>query len=200
MIALCATHHEKAGSFTVEHCRSLKTKMPGSDVAGNFEWMRRQIVAVVGGACYIDVPMMVQFRDEPMIWFDRDAEGHMLLSFKMATASGEPRAQMIANDWVIAGDPTDVESKPNGNFLRVKYENGDELKIEFKEWPDADKLFAAYPSLAGHTDVLNIPLVTAELTGVIAGTRIKFAPTATHVGSTVIRGLVIRNTPVGLVL
>ena len=124
MIALCAEHHAKAdaGVFTVEQLRELKLKgrSHAPEVRGRFEWMRRKLLAVVGGNFYFETPVILKFRDRPIIWFSRDSEGYILLNVQMLTTSNEPRAHIEENFWLLRGDPTDVESPPHGKLLSIE--------------------------------------------------------------------------------
>jgi hypothetical protein len=183
MIALCAEHHAKAAAWTVEDCRAMKAAPADRpEVRGRFEWMREDVLAVIGGGLYYETPNMVVFRGRPMIWFERDEQRRLLLNFRMLTASREPRASLESNDWIIRGDPADVESPPNGSWLRVRYDNGDDLSIRFRERADAGVLGGAYPVALDLGPVLRFPLVTAEITFEVGGTDISFGPTKTRLG------------------
>jgi hypothetical protein len=67
-----------------------------------------------------------------------------------------------------------VESPPNGSWLRVRYDNGDDLSIRFREWTDTAALGHVYPRTLDIGGVLRFPLVTAEITFEVGGTNIKF--------------------------
>ena len=60
---------------TIDDCRSMKA-IPADrpDDRGRFEWMREDVLTVIGGCLYYETPNMVLFRGEPMIWFERDRE------------------------------------------------------------------------------------------------------------------------------
>src|SRR5207244_10356583 len=101
MIALCATHHAKAGAWTAAELRAMKqVPLDRPEVSGRFEWMREDILAVVGGSFFYETPKMVIFRDEPMIWFERDEYRRLLLNLRVLTTSGEPRTRLSNNDWM----------------------------------------------------------------------------------------------------
>src|SRR4029079_15500764 len=55
MLALCAEHHRKAdaGAFTVEQLREMKKESPNT-VRGRFNWLRNELLAVVGGSFYFE--------------------------------------------------------------------------------------------------------------------------------------------------
>lgn len=198
MLALCATHHAKADALTVEQCRDLKYGAQDRAVRGRFEWMRREVVAIVGGNYYHETPRMVVFKDEPVVWFERDANGYLQLSIRMLTASGKPRTQLLANDWMIAGDPVDVESPPNGSFLRVKYDNGDDVQVRFREWESPEVVGRDHPAIHGLGDSVAYPLVTAEVAMVVGGTQIRFDAKSSQIGGVTMSGNVMSRCGTGL--
>lgn len=198
MVALCSMHHAKADAWTPEQCRELKSNPHTAEVSGRFEWMRREVVAIIGGNYYHETPNMVVFRDHPIIWFERDERGHLLLSLKMLTISGQPRAELIANDWEILGEPLDVDSPPNGSYLRVKYDNGDDIGIRFKEWVSAEELGKVHPNILVLGNELSFPLVTAEVHLSIGGTDISFNSKKSQLGSNQISGNVVSRCGTGL--
>lgn len=200
MIALCATHHAKADAWTIEQCRELKKNPSTTQVNGRFEWMRRKIVAIIGGNYYYETPHMVVVEERPLVWFERDDRGYLLLSFRMLTTSGEPRTELLANDWNILGNPSDVESPPNGSRLRVKYDNGDEVKVLFKEWRSPSDLRQVHPRILSLGDELEFPLVTAELHMSIGGTGLIFNSKESRVSSITMTGNVISHCRAGLVI
>lgn len=198
MVALCSTHHAKADAWTVEQCRELKRYPHTAEVSGRFEWMRREIVAIVGGNYYHETPHMVVFRGCPIVWFERDKRGYLLLSLKMLSISGQPRAALIANDWEILGGPLDVDSPPNGSHLRVTYENGDDVGIHFKEWTSPEELGKVHPRILGLAEQITFPLVTAEVHLAVGGTDISFNSKNSRVGGVQLTGNVMSRCGTGL--
>ena len=88
MIALCSNHHAKAEAWTVDQCRAMKSVSGDRpEVRGKFEWMRDDILAVIGGHLCYETPNMVVFRDTPIVWFNRDEQRHLLLNFRLLTTS-----------------------------------------------------------------------------------------------------------------
>jgi hypothetical protein len=86
MIPLCPTHHAQASAFSQQQLRELKTAAQERGPAtGRFEWLRRDIVGAVGGCLYHETPILVQLRNEPMVWFERDEVGHALLNVALLT-------------------------------------------------------------------------------------------------------------------
>ncbi len=105
MIALCREHADKAdhGAFTDDQLRELKRegRSRAAQVRGRFDWMRQDLLAVVGGNFYYEQRVIFQLGEIPCIWFDRDEAGYLLLNFKMPTISGRARAQIDQNFWSI---------------------------------------------------------------------------------------------------
>jgi hypothetical protein len=200
MIALCATHHGKAEAWTVEQCRAMKS-VPNDrpEVRGKFEWMRDDILAVIGGGLYYETPNMVVYHDTPIVWFNRDEQRHLMLNLRLLTTSKKPRMRLEDNDWIISGEPVDVESPPKGNRLRVHYSNGDDVSVRFREWPDAHMLSVVYPRTLDLGSQLKFPLVTAEISFQVGGTNVKFGPTSTTLGHGSHVGLIASRCANGLV-
>lgn len=165
MIAACATHHAKANSLTVEQCRELKQTAlsRAGDVVGRFEWMRHDILAIAGGNYYYETPRLVVLGDQPLIWFNRDEDNHMLLNIQTPDANWNPRVSLTDNDWIIRGNPTDVESPPNGSKLTVKYGDGDRLVVRIREWDSEDALARWHPTVRGAVPQDRYPLVTVSI-------------------------------------
>jgi hypothetical protein len=129
MIALCREHADKAdnGSFTNDQLRELKRvgRERAELVRGRFDWMRRDLLARVGGNFYYEQPVILQVGPVPCIWFNRDDDSHLLLNFRMPTLSGEPRAQIEDNWWSVLPDVTECVCPPHGRLVEVSYQNGD---------------------------------------------------------------------------
>ncbi len=181
--------------------RQMKTISPDRpEVRGRFDWMRQDVLAVVGGSFFYETPHMVVFRDEPMIWFERDDDRRLLLNLRVLTASGLPRARLENNDWIIRGDPIDVESPPNGSRLRVRYDNGDDVAVRFREWPSPERLGAIYPRALALGSSLRFPLVTAEIMVTVGQSDISFGPTGTRLGGGHFSGMVASHCGAGFVI
>jgi hypothetical protein len=203
MIALCGEHHAKAdaGAFTLEQLRELKARgrQRANEVRGRFDWMRRDLLAVVGGNFYLDTPVIFKFRGEPAIWFNRDAEGYLLLNFRMLTLSGEPRVRVQDNFWLPRGNPDELECPPNGRKLRIGYRNGDELRIEFFEIPDPDAFARRYRDSADLGHELPLPVTAVEILQNVGGTDVSFSAKETRLpGNNVMRGCFFRKCSVAI--
>lgn len=168
------------------------------EVRGKFEWMRDDVLAVIGGSFYYETPNMVVFRGTPVIWFNRDDQRRLMLNLRVLTTSKQPRPRLEDNDWIILGDPLDVESPPNGSWLRVRYDNGDDVAVRFREWPDASALGGVYPRALDLGSQLRFPLVTAEISFEVGGTNISFSPTMTKLGTNQVTGFIASHCANGL--
>lgn len=200
MIALCQKHHSKAGAWTLEQCRELKRNPNTTGISGRFEWMRRELVAIVGGNYYLETPNIVVIQGVPVIWFDRDPQGYLLLGLRMLSVTGEPRAHLLENDWEVLGSPVEVESPPSGSLLRVRYENGDDLRIKFKQWGAMAEVAEAHPAIQNFQESIAFPLVTAEISMSVAGTDIRFDAKSTQIGGLHMTGNTFNRCGSGLVV
>lgn len=200
MIAICATHHAQAAAWTVEQIRDMKRVAPDRpEVQGRFTWMRREVIAIVGGNYFHETPNMVVFGSQPMIWFQRDDEGALLLNIRMLTKSEEPRTRLDNNDWFIRGNPVDVESPPSGRRLAVRYDNGDQVEIEFREWATRESLGIKHERALELGDALTFPVVTAEIGMAVGGSNYRFSPTGIQLGGMHMTGCVASRCGAGLV-
>jgi hypothetical protein len=206
IIPLCPTHHAQAGAFTVDQFREFKViAQRTSPAAGRFEWMRRDLVGAVGGCLYHETPVLVQLGSEPMIWFERDEFGHALLNSRMLTTHGkdELRMRVQNNDFIVRGDPADFECPPSGRLLRIRYPDGDYMRIEFREvqtWQTASKRFRHMKPdyIAGLDGSWPKTFVLVSMSA--GGTSVRFGPTMTMLPrNNTIRGGVISHCAVGLV-
>ncbi len=214
MIALCLDHHAQAnrGAFTDDQLRALKRngRDRTSTLGARFNWMRHHLLAVIGGCFYYEVPIAVRIGDTPIVWFNRDENGLLLLSLRVPTTSGMPRLSMAENFWSTPGsDESDIVCPPMGRLVDVKYPNGDRLKVEFREVSSVDEFNKCHPppALPDHLSRdleqagiavpdpssaqadsierfgIEFPLATVEVTLVIADTDIALGPTATSIGN-----------------
>lgn len=202
MIALCTEHHDKAdaGAYTKEQLQFFKqTALERvKDVGGQFEWMRREIVGVMGGGFYFRTPILLQINARPIVWFDRDKEGYLLLNVNMPTVSGEPRVCIEDNFWLLIGEPVDLESPPSGKILRVSYANGDTLDVEFSILESADDAQSRYPNSNPRQWNVVFPITAVQVYLTIAGTTIKFGRGETRTMGLSFPSYVIRESRVAL--
>jgi hypothetical protein len=182
MIALCRPHADKAdhGSFTDDQLRELKRdgKFRAAEVRGRFDWMRQDLLARVGGNFYYRQDLIFRISNVPCIWFDRDEQGYMLLSFKMPTMSGCARAQIDQNFWSVTPAVEEVVCPPSGRLVEVSYHNGDKFRAEFFNVASADALAERYPQSWTYnwSGCVQFPVTVVELWETAAGTSIQVGP------------------------
>ena len=204
LIPLCAKHHAQADAFTVVQLRQFKKLAHDRPAHDTFQWLRHELVGVVGSGIYHETPILVAFKNQPLIWFNRDELGHALLNVRMLTRSGQPRLLIQDNDFVVRGAPTDFESPPSGHLLRVRYDNGDYLRVEFREFKSLEaacKKFEHIPQADIRGLVQNWPMTFVIIRMKVGGTGIQFSPNWTRWSAKGKgRVLVISHCQVGLVL
>src|SRR5688500_11790795 len=73
MIPLCHPHHDKAKAWTPQQLREMKENaLKNADgLVGRFEWMRRDVIALVGGNFWYGSTRIVSIEKEPVIWYER---------------------------------------------------------------------------------------------------------------------------------
>jgi hypothetical protein len=183
MIALCAEHHAKAdvGTFTKDQLRELKQRATenAQKVSARFDWLRHDLLAVVGGNFYHETPIIFRYRDNPVIWFTRDDRGHLLLNVKMMSTAREPRLVIEEHGWILRGSPQDVECPPSGRLLSVRYPNGDAVRVEFYEVDNAVGITMRFPDARPSNWKLQWPLTAVEVHYEIGGTGLRFGPRET---------------------
>lgn len=206
MIPLCPTHHAQASAFSQQQLRELKTAAQERGPAtGRFEWLRRDIVGAVGGCLYHETPILVQLRNEPMVWFERDEVGHALLNVRMLTTTGkeEERIRIENNDFIVRGTPTEFECPTSGRILRARYENGDYMRVEFREIRSektACDLFRHLNPSSFASLHLQWPMTFVIVTMAAGGTHVRFGPNMTRLpGNNRIYGAVMSHCGTGLV-
>ncbi len=188
MIALCVHHHPKAdaGAFTVDQLRQMKenARQNAASVLGRFDWMRRKLLAVVGGNFHYEPtggPLM--FNGQLFVGIKRDEDGYMLVDVHMPTITSEPRLVMEENFWLLQGNPSDFECPPSGRLINASYPNGDKLRIEFFDIADLQEALKTYGSTDKNTwDGIDFPITAMEVTGAVGGTDIKFGSNKTTSG------------------
>jgi len=169
MIALCREHADKAdnGAFTDAQLRAMKDAGPSRAraISGRFDWLRRDLLAVVGGSFYLKLDVILQIGTRPCIWFSRNEEGEAMLNFWMPASSGLTRARVLENTWLVPPTAADVECPPSGRLLHVRYPEGDErgpggdrvrggVSVQFADralgWPGLDHHGRATGSASGN--------------------------------------------------
>lgn len=182
MIAMCARHHGQADAFTVEQLRQIKREAQQQgpkSVGERFLWLRRDLIAVVGGNFYIGAETVLSVHGKRIIWFNRDTQGHMLLNVTMLSTSRDERLWIEDNDWMLLGKPTDCEVPPGGRSLAVKYPNGDRLVVEFFTVENAVEVAKRYDDPLAAIMLpaaVRFPATFCEVQLLVGGTRIKLGP------------------------
>jgi hypothetical protein len=201
MVALCAEHHKRAdaGAFSTEQLRGFK-EVKAPLVAGRVDWMRNDLLVVVGGNFYYETPIAVQFRDQPVVWLNRDEDGYLLLNLAMLTTAEDPRATMQDNFWVALGTPTDLESPPSGKRLKVVYDNQDRLGVEFFSFDSIDDVNGRYPGAHASTWGISFPITAVEVQMKVGGTEIEFGARSTTLGGMQMTNCFMSHCGAGVVI
>jgi len=203
MIALCRPHHDAsdAGAYTKRQLHQFKTSAvaKAGKITGRFEWMRSDLLTVVGGSYFYETGVAAQIGMEPIVWFNRDDGNHFLLNLRMFTTSKEPRAVICDNHWIALGTPSDLVCPPSGKSLEIRYDRGDQLKIEFLELTKE----AARDRYSGHGNwydqaiQFGFPLTAVEICMKAYGSGIEFSPRETKVSGGVGRNMFFYHQPIG---
>ena len=201
IIPLCPTHHAQAEAFTVEQLRDFKKIAHQNPATGRFEWLRQDLIGAVGGALYHETPVLVQYRSQPVIWFNRDELGNALLNVRMLSTSSELRMQILDSDFVVVGDPVNFETPPNGRLLRARYQNGDYLRIEFRSIKSPEVAAKKFPHIRSDwmTDIIQTwPSTFVMISTQVGGTPYRFGPTMTKIEQGEMKGSIFSRGNVGL--
>lgn len=194
MIALCPQHHKKAdgSAYTIEQLHEFKqNKVHSAFVSRNLEWLRRDILSIVGGNAFYETPIPIQIDGHNVVKFTRDELGYQRLSIEMLSLLPEERIIIEENSWENIGNPLDLRSPPQGKELEVRYNNGDYLYLKFFEIEDAVMLQKLY-GINMHGAVI-FPITAVEINLSIGGTTIDFKTTGTNIlGSSISRNVAVR--------
>lgn len=202
MVALCREHHIQAdhGAFTVAQIHSFKQNAKGNwaQVSGRFNWMRNRLLAVVGGNFFYETPIIFQFKNNPIIWFERDANDYFLLNLSMLTATNQPRAYIRNNEWFNTGREEDIECPPSAKKLRICYPNGDFVSVEFFELVTEADAQAKYPEASVAHWGIAFPITAVEVTNKVAGTGLEFNAKETKFFTNVMKNYFFSHCSAGL--
>jgi hypothetical protein len=203
LIPLCAEHHGKARAWTREQLREFKAnaREGAGRLVGRFEWMRRDVITLVGGQFWFGSLRVLAIADELVIWFERSDDGLLLLNLRQPTTSGEPRFEMRNNDWVLDGRPSDVVSPTNGSRIRVRYNNGDDLGVLFWEAASLDSLTRRYKHQRPESFAdIPFPLLVVEVRLVVADAGIRLTRDVAQVGAAKMLGHGVIRSANGFVI
>ncbi len=198
MIALCAQHHKKAdgNAYTVEQLHDFKmNRVHSKQVRGNLDWLRRDLLSIVGGNLYYETPIPVQIDGHNLVSFSRDASGFQRLSISMLSLRAEERLIIDENSWENIGNPVDLRSPPQGKELEIHYSNGDHLYLRFSEVEDKEQLQSMF-GISYNSD-FNFPITAVEINFAIGETNIDFSASGTTVMGSRITNSVIAYCGVG---
>lgn len=184
MIALCTHHHKKAdgGAYTNDQLQELKKNTANAKkVKGEFDWLRNELLAVVGNIFYHKINNILEIDGKNVIWFNRDEDGYLRLNVRMLSIDPEERAVIEDNIWMNIGSPKDLHSPPQGKELRIDYENGDHLFVKFIVLKTAEEAYKKYKNEALlDTTKINYPITVVEINYKIGGTKIEFRANSTN--------------------
>ena len=183
MIALCAQHHKKAdgGAYTTEQLHALKKdKANAALVKGNLDWLRKDLLAVVGGNFYYNTLKIITIDGIDLVFFERDEKGYLRLNVNMLSLEPEGRLIIKNSSWDNIGSPLDLRSPPQGKELEVRYDNGDSLYLRFIELVSLAQAIERY-----ETDIFRdipFPITAVEVDMTVAGTNIELTPSHSRIG------------------
>ncbi|MGL0953164.1 HNH endonuclease signature motif containing protein [Vibrio vulnificus] len=198
MIALCAQHHKKAdgNAYTVEQLHEFKkNRVHSKQVKGNLEWLRRDLLSIVGGNLYYETPIPVQIDGHNLVSFTRDATGFQRLSINMLSLRPEERLIIDENYWENIGSPVDLRSPPQGKELEVRYNNGDYLYLRFSEIENEVELQSRFG--ISYSSDIKFPITVVEINFAIGETNIDFSSSGTRVMGSSITSSVMAYCGVG---
>ena len=189
MIALCREHHIQAdnGAFTVDQMRQFKEngKQNWAQVKGRFNWMRNRLLLKLGGNFFYETPCILTIKGKRVIWFERDSDNYLLLNLVMLTTTGQPRAQIVNNEWLSAVNEADILCPPAAKSLRISYTNGDMVSIEFIELNSIAEAAQRYRDANFQNwGIVKYPITAVEVTHNVAGVM-EFSGNATKFGTMV---------------
>lgn len=201
MIALCAQHHKKAdgGVYTVEQLHELKKdKANASLVKGSLDWLRKDLLAVVGGNFFYETPRVITIDGIDLVSLVRDEDGYLRLNVNMLSLESEERIIIKENSWENVGSPLDVRSPPQGKELEISYHNGDYLYLRFIELKSFEQAQNRYK-----TDIFRdiaFPITAVEVNITIAGTSIELTSKSSQLGGIQMTGCLSSYCDGGVVI
>lgn len=194
MIALCREHHIQAdnGAFTKEQLQSFKKngRKNWAQTKGKFNWMRNDLLVVVGGNFYIKTPIIFEYKDQPIIWFERGRDNYLLLNTVLLTTTGQNRVCIRNNEWENTGGEEDIECPPSGKKLKISYPNGDSVSVEFFELLSPEAFTSKYE--VSPDPEISYPTTVVEMTYIVANSPISFSSSETKIGGITIKKCFMR--------
>ena len=204
MIALCTHHHKKAdgGAYTNDQLRAFKNnKAHAEKVKGQFDWLRNNLLAVVGGNCYYETLKILQIDGHDVVWFNRDEQGYLRLNVKMLSILPRERAVIEDSIWTNIGAPKDINSPPQGKELRIDYDNGDYLFVKFLVMNTPEQAYKKYKNSALlNSEYVHFAITVVEVNYGIGGTGIEFKQSGTNIQTNNITGGFFSHCGAGIVI
>jgi len=162
MIALCRVHADQAdgGAFTDDQLRELKRegRERAEAIRGEFNWMRRDLLAIVGGNFYPNPRIILEVGGRPLVWFDRDEDGNLLLNFWMLSSDGSRRARILGNVWIVPPDVADLECPHGAGFSTFGMRTGTAFGLSSSTWIHSkDCVRAIRISMTSTSEAYRIP-------------------------------------------
>ena len=145
-------------------------------------WRQRRVLARVAGNFFYETPVILRLGTVTAIGFGRDDEGGLLLTVRMPTASGHPRAVLIDSLWVVPPTGAEVASPPSGRLLDIAYPDGDRFRVELTEIATAGALQMRFGSVARWAYRVEFPVTLAEISLTVANTDLEVGPDDTCMG------------------
>jgi hypothetical protein len=196
MIALCRDHHDKAdaGLYTIDQLRELKNNAKSNNqiIQSKFEWLRREIITMIGSNIYSNTPVIFEYNNEPIIWYNRSKEGYMLLNIRMDRIFGKSGLIIEDNYWVSYGKIDDLECPPNGKALKVTFQKINKFKIIFHEIISNEDFHNKISSQF----IINeesYPIVFLEIDLELKTENIIFNKLETNLGGAIIKNIIVNS-------
>ena len=188
MIALCSNHAAKADGnhYPDEYLHLLKKqgRARSRSIEGKFEYMRQDAVVVIGTVAHYNPKTVLEINGRRCIYFERDSDGFLTMSFEMPSSAGYPRVQMRDNVWTIPPDARSVTCPPRGRLLKVEFANGDVFEMRLVEAESMQDLIAktGNPSVRSLQNDLTFPITILNFWERSASGAIEFGRHSTQVG------------------
>jgi hypothetical protein len=143
MIALCLRHAAQADAdrWTGDQCIELKRNpfVKKQSISEFYGYLRARTVFQIGNLAY-DVPVILQIRNTPVIFFTKDDRGYDRLNLFIVDTRGNPLLLMKDNFWtVFQANLYDLRCSARGRELEVKSKDGTtNLLLRFDEVANTD--------------------------------------------------------------
>jgi hypothetical protein len=193
-VALCLAHREQAAGAPPDRLRRLERPPAGTRPA----WLQRKVLARVGGNFFYETPTVLRLGSVTSIGFGRDERGDLLLTLRMPTASGQPRAVLVDSFWEVPPAGAQVVSPPSGRLLDLAYPDGDRFRLRLLEVHSAGALQARFGAVARWAYRVEYPVTLAEISLGVANTDLAFGPDTTDMGGPTTRECFTSHGPAAI--